>query len=47
LHIVYNLVSHKLAGKIDCHSQLGQGTRFTICFLGNLCKYLSILFTIL
>ena len=32
LHIVFNLVSHKLGGKIDCHSVVGQGTTFKICF---------------
>lgn len=31
LHIVYNLVVQRLQGSIVCESQLGQGTRFTIC----------------
>lgn len=30
LHIVYNLVTHKLAGTIECQSQLGAGTHFII-----------------
>lgn len=30
LHIVYNLVTNKLQGRIDVESQLGRGTRFTI-----------------
>lgn len=30
LHIVYNLVTRKLEGKIRCDSQPGQGTQFTI-----------------
>ncbi|WP_149980643.1 ATP-binding protein [Pseudoalteromonas rhizosphaerae] len=30
LHIVYNLVIHKLAGTIECQSQLGAGTTFII-----------------
>ncbi|MBB1295120.1 sensor histidine kinase [Pseudoalteromonas sp. SR41-4] len=30
LHIVYNLVIHKLAGTIECQSQLGTGTTFII-----------------
>jgi signal transduction histidine kinase len=31
LHIVYNLVTNKLHGRIDVESELGRGTRFTIC----------------
>lgn len=30
LHIVYNLVTHKLGGSIQCESQLNQGTRFIL-----------------
>lgn len=30
LHIVYNLVTHKLGGVIKCQSQLGEGTTFII-----------------
>jgi two-component system sensor histidine kinase ChiS len=30
LHIVYNLVTHKLSGSIHCHSIEGHGTTFTI-----------------
>ncbi|MEW5723275.1 MAG: HAMP domain-containing sensor histidine kinase [Thermodesulfobacteriota bacterium] len=30
LHIVYNLVTQSLGGRIDCRSVLGQGTTFTI-----------------
>ncbi len=30
LHIVYNLVTQKLAGTIQCHSEVGAGTRFVI-----------------
>ncbi|WP_404342604.1 ATP-binding protein [Pseudoalteromonas mariniglutinosa] len=30
LHIVYNLVTHKLGGEIECQSQLGTGTTFII-----------------
>jgi signal transduction histidine kinase/purine-cytosine permease-like protein len=30
LHIVYNLVSQKLGGTIQCESQLGNGTRFIV-----------------
>jgi signal transduction histidine kinase/purine-cytosine permease-like protein len=30
LHIVYNLVTQKLGGTIQCQSQLGQGTKFAI-----------------
>lgn len=30
LHIVYNLVTHKLGGTIVCESTLGQGTRFIL-----------------
>lgn len=30
LHIVYNLVTHKLNGTIACKSTVGQGTTFTI-----------------
>lgn len=30
LHIVFNLVSQKLKGKITCESVLGKGTRFTL-----------------
>ncbi|HEY9887232.1 MAG TPA: HAMP domain-containing sensor histidine kinase, partial [Candidatus Obscuribacterales bacterium] len=30
LNIVYNLVTRKLGGTIQCESQIGQGTRFTI-----------------
>lgn len=32
LHIVYNLVTHKLNGEIKCSSQVGKGTLFTIGF---------------
>ena len=30
MHIIYNLVSHKLQGTIEVSSELGRGTRFTI-----------------
>jgi signal transduction histidine kinase len=30
LHIVYNLVTQKLGGTIQCQSQLGRGTKFAI-----------------
>ena len=30
MHIIYNLVSHKLQGTIEVTSELGRGTRFTI-----------------
>lgn len=30
MHIVYNLVTRLLNGRIECHSALGQGTKFTI-----------------
>ncbi|MGK7916863.1 MAG: ATP-binding protein, partial [Prochloraceae cyanobacterium] len=30
LHLVYNLVTQKLQGTIECQSQLGVGTKFTI-----------------
>lgn len=30
LHIVYNLVTHKLNGKIQCHSTINQGVTFTM-----------------
>lgn len=30
LHIVYNIVTMQLSGKINCESTLGKGTRFTI-----------------
>ncbi|MEW8692881.1 MAG: HAMP domain-containing sensor histidine kinase [Candidatus Thiodiazotropha endolucinida] len=30
LYVVYNLVTQKLQGKIACHSELGEGTRFEI-----------------
>ncbi|MCJ8268010.1 MAG: HAMP domain-containing histidine kinase [Psychrosphaera sp.] len=30
MHIVFNLVVHKLGGKIDCKSELGQGVEFVI-----------------
>ncbi|NER49354.1 MAG: GAF domain-containing sensor histidine kinase [Symploca sp. SIO1A3] len=30
LHIVYNLVTQKLGGKIECESQMGVGTKFII-----------------
>lgn len=32
MHIVYNLVTHKLKGKISCDSSPNQGTKFRICF---------------
>jgi predicted ATPase/signal transduction histidine kinase len=32
LHIIYNLVTQKLQGTIQCQSQLGKGTKFTIAF---------------
>ena len=31
MSIVYNLVVHQLQGSIKCQSELGHGTRFTIC----------------
>ncbi|MGD1912416.1 MAG: ATP-binding protein, partial [Rivularia sp. (in: cyanobacteria)] len=30
LHIVYNLITHKLQGNIDIESSLGKGTKFTL-----------------
>jgi signal transduction histidine kinase len=30
LHIVYNLVTSRLSGRIDLYSKVGKGTRFTI-----------------
>ena len=30
MHIVYNLVTQKLNGTIECESQVNQGTRFKI-----------------
>ena len=30
LHIVYNVVTHKLGGQVRCRSALGEGTRFII-----------------
>jgi len=30
LHIVYNLVTHKLNGTIHCESVIGEGTTFTM-----------------
>jgi signal transduction histidine kinase len=30
LHIVYNLVTRKLKGTIQCESRLGAGTKFVI-----------------
>lgn len=30
LHIVYNLVTHKLGGKIQCNSEFGHGVTFTM-----------------
>ena len=32
MHIVWNLVTRKLGGAIECHSELGQGARFIITF---------------
>ena len=32
MHIVWNLVTRKLGGVIECHSELGQGARFIITF---------------
>lgn len=32
MHIVWNLVTRKLGGVIECHSELGQGARFVITF---------------
>lgn len=32
MHIVYNLVTHKLKGSIKCISQLGNGSQFVISF---------------
>ena len=32
LHIVYNLVNHKLQGNIEVNSVVGQGTQFTFIF---------------
>lgn len=31
LYIVYNLVTNNLGGTIECHSEAGSGTRFTLC----------------
>ncbi|MEM7714634.1 MAG: ATP-binding protein [Cyanobacteria bacterium P01_A01_bin.68] len=30
LHIVYNLITHKLQGSLDVDSQVGKGTQFTL-----------------
>jgi signal transduction histidine kinase len=30
MHIVYNLVTTSLKGRIQCDSEPGQGTRFTL-----------------
>ena len=30
LHIVYNLVTQKLLGEVECKSQVGVGTKFII-----------------
>jgi len=30
MHVVYNLVTQKLGGQIECHSDTGQGTRFVV-----------------
>jgi two-component system NtrC family sensor kinase len=30
LHITYNLVTQKLQGSIDCESEIGKGTIFTV-----------------
>jgi len=35
LHLVYNLVTQRLAGRIDVTSEPGQGTRFTVGFPRN------------
>ncbi len=32
LHLVYNLVTQQLNGTIECYSQVGQGTQFTMKF---------------
>lgn len=32
MHIVFNLVTHRLKGKIQCHSDVGDGVTFTITF---------------
>lgn len=32
MHLVYNLVTHKLAGNIQCESQVDEGAKFTIAF---------------
>jgi signal transduction histidine kinase len=32
MHIVWNLVTRKLGGAIECHSEQGQGARFIITF---------------
>lgn len=32
LHLVYNLVTQRLGGRIDVDSRVGQGTRFTVAF---------------
>jgi signal transduction histidine kinase len=29
-HIIYNLVTQRLGGRIDCHSNPGEGTRFEV-----------------
>ncbi|MDF1686309.1 MAG: ATP-binding protein [Parvibaculaceae bacterium] len=36
MHIIYNLVTQTLNGKIQCLSTPGKGTRFTICLPGSL-----------
>ncbi len=35
MHIVFNLVTHRLKGTIECDSAKGKGTRFDITFPGN------------
>ena len=37
LHIVYSEVTHRLSGKIQCHSKEEQGTDFTVVFPATLC----------
>jgi len=46
MHIVYNLVTQKLGGSINCESKVGTGAKFTLKYLpintpGLLITYIS------
>lgn len=38
LHLVYNLVTQKLQGRIECESEVGVGTKFTLTFPAQIIK---------